>query len=285
MTKLQWNLPGSKKYETGVDRGVLFHLDGSGEYSDGEAWQGLTNVTKSPSGGEANKQYADNQVWLNILSVEEMGLTIECFMYPDGFKRYDGLVELAPGVSIGQQPRHPFGFCWRSMIVDDAGNEAYKLHFAWGCQAAPTEVANNTVNDTPEPVPFSYTVSTTPVPVENHKPTSYLEIDSSKVDPADLMVLEQVIYGTDLVDPRLPTPDAIAALFGGVILVTAEAPAYDEGTNTITIPTVVGVEYLIDGEVVPAGDVVITEDTVVEARATNGYVFTEVSDDDWAFEV
>ena len=287
MTKLQWNLPGTKKYETGVDRGVLFHPDENGEYTDGEAWQGLTNVTKSPSGGEANKQYADNQVWLNILSAEEMGLTIECLMFPDGFMRYDGLVELAPGVVIGQQPRTSFGFAWRSLIGSDLDGQdhGYKIHLAYGCLAAPSEASNPTVNDSPEPTAFSYTVSTTPREVENRKPTSYLEIDSTKVDPDELAAFEQVLYGTDLVDPAMPSPEAVAALFSGATMVTATEPVHDAEADTVTIPTIAGVEYLVDGEVVPAGVVAIpAEGLVVRARPTEGYFFAVTSDDDWFFE-
>jgi hypothetical protein len=228
--------------------------------------------------------------YLNLLSAEEFGATIEAFTYPDEFGQCDGTAEPTPGVALGQQRRKTFGMCYRTKIGTDLDSEAgYKLHIIYGAQAAPSEKAYATVNDSPEPITFSWEVTTTPVDVGtiggvSYKPTASLVVDSTKVDKAALSSLEDMLYGTAGADPELPKPADIVAMFTGTITeVTPTAPTYDNGTHTITIPSVTGVEYKINGEVV-TGSVVITQDTVVTANPLPGYKFPAVTDDDWFFD-
>jgi hypothetical protein len=181
------------------------------------AWNGLTAVTESPSGAEATALYADDTKYLNLTSAEEFGGTIEAYMYPDDFKACNGEAELATGVSIGQQSRKPFGFCYRTTIGSDTdGNDhGYKLHLIYGALASVSEKAYATINDSPEAITFSWEFSTTPVNVTGHKPTSLLTIDSTKVDSAKLAALEAVLYGSDSEEARLPLPDEVVTLLGG----------------------------------------------------------------------
>lgn len=284
MTQLVWNQPGERVFELGTDRGVLYHKDINGVYTDGEAWNGLKSVSKSPSGGEPTKMYADNMVWLTLLSVEEFAATIECMMYPKGFEKYDGLATPVPGVVLGQQPRESFGFSWRTLKGNDIeGQEAgYKIHLAYGCLAKPTEQAHNTINESPETTSFSYELSTTPVTVTGYKPTAYVCIDSTEVDAGDLAALELILYGSVGQTPKLPLPDQVLGLFSGAVLVAQPTPpTYDSGTDTLTIPSMTGVDYLIDGEVQPSGPQVITGDVDVEARPKNGYYFGDDADTYW----
>lgn len=286
MTLLKWDQVAEKVYETGVDRGVLYPTDASGAYPVGYAWNGLISVSESPSGAESNKQYADNQVYLNLTSAEEFSATLEAYTYPDEFALCDGSAEIAPGVFIGQQRRKPFGLSYRSLIGNDVESTdfGYKLHVVYGGLAAPTEKAYNTVNDSPEAATFSWEISTTPVPVPGHKPSATIVLDSTKVDAGKLADLEAILYGTAGSDPRLPLPEEIAALFGGTVVeVMALAPTYDSATDTLTIPNITGVIYKINGEVV-TGTVVITADTVVNAVPAPGYKFPAVSDDDWFYD-
>jgi hypothetical protein len=287
MAELVWDQVGERFYETGVDHGVLYIPDNNGVYNDGVAWNGLTSVSESPSGAEPNAQYADNIKYLNLFSAEEFGATIEAFTYPDEFAQFDGLGVPTPGVSVGQQNRRVFGLSYRTRLGNDVdGNDyGYKLHLIYGCQASPSEKAYSTNNDSPEVITFSWEVSTTPVAVTGLKPTSVITIDSTKVDADSLAALEQILYGAPGVDPALPLPDTVITMFSGTVTtVTATEPAYDSATDTITIPTVAGVTYYIDGVAVPAGPVVITEDTVVEARANAGYVLQSGTDNDWAYD-
>lgn len=287
MAELQWDLVGQRFYETGVDHGVLYIPDAGGAYSNGVAWNGLTSVTESPSGAEPNAQYADNIKYLNLYSAEEFSATIEAFTYPDEFAQFDGIATPTPGVMIGQQSRRLFGLSYRTRIGNDTDGDdhGYKLHLIYGCQASPSEKAYNTINDSPEAITFSWEVSTTPVAVTDHRPTSILTIDSTKVSAVDLADLEAFLYGTVGTDPSLPLPDAVIALFSGSqSTVVPTEPTYDAGTDTITIPSVTGVTYYINGLPVAAGPVVITEDTVVTARPNIGYVFPAVVDDDWFIE-
>ena len=213
MSKIVWDQTGERLYETGVKQGVLY-IPASGVYSKGVAWNGLTAVTESPSGAEATALYADDIKYLNLMSNEEFGCTIEAYTYPDEFAVCDGSASLAKGVSIGQQPRKTFGLCYRTTLGNDTdGNDhGYKLHMVYGCLAAPSEKAFSTINDSPEAITFSWEVSTTPVNVAGHKPTAHLEIDSTKADPVKLAALEDILYGKDEAEPRLPLPDEIVRL-------------------------------------------------------------------------
>lgn len=288
MTAIQWDQVGEREYETGVDHGVLYPRDNQGNYDHGVAWNGLVSVTESPSGAESNKQYADNIVYLNLISAEEYAATIEAFTYPDEFEECDGTAEIAPGVTIGQQNRRPFGMSYRTLKGNDvlATDFGYKLHLFWGGKAAPTEKAHTTVNDSPEAITFSWEVSTTPVSVPGFKPTATLTLDSTKVDPAKLAELETILYGTDGVDPRLPSPAEVLALFAGSSTEVAPAkPAFNDTTKVLTIPATTGVVYQIHGVTVAAGPITLTEDTVVVAKPAAGYKFPAVTDDDWLYEV
>ena len=214
MSKLVWDKTGERLYETGVKYGVLYVQEG-GIYPKGVAWNGLTAVTESPSGAEASPLYADDIKYLNLLSTEEFGASIEAYTYPDEFMQCDGSASLATGVYIGQQARKTFGMCYRTVLGNDVENNeyGYKLHLIYGALAAPSEKAYATINDSPEAITFSWEVTTTPVEVAGHKPTASVTIDSTKVDADKLKALEAILYGSEDAEARLPLPDEIATLF------------------------------------------------------------------------
>lgn len=286
MTKLVWDQTGARLYETGVNKGVLYIPDEGGVYDSGVAWNGLTTVTESPSGAEATALYADNIKYLNLISAEEFGATIEAYTYPDEFGQFDGTASPTPGVSVGQQNRKAFGlsYCTRVGNDVDGSDYGYKIHLIYNATAAPSEKAYATINDSPEAITFSWELTTTPVNAgDGLKPTAQLTIDSTKVDADALADLEDILYGTAGQDPRLPLPVEVLSLFSGTVTeVTAAAPTYDSGTDIVTIPTVTGVIYSVDGEDVPSGAYgPITATIVVEARPAAGYVLSDTSDDDW----
>ncbi len=284
MAKLTWDDTGKRFYETGVDHGVLYLQNQQGAYNTGVSWNGLTTVTESPSGAEANPQYADNIKYLNLISAEEFGCTIEAFTYPDEFAQCDGTATPVAGVAVGQQTRKTFGLSYRTKLGNDIDGTdyGYKLHLVYGALAAPSEKAYATINDSPEAITFSWEVTTTPVDVPNLKPTATLTIDSTKVASAQLAELEALLYGTAGTDAQLPLPGDVIAMFEGTVVeVTPAAPT--QVGNDVTIPSVTGVIYKIDGSVV-TGTVTITDDVVVTATPASGYKFPAVSDDDWYFE-
>ena len=217
MSKLVWDKTGERLYETGVKQGVLYPMDAKGTYPKGVPWNGLTNVTESPSGAEATALYADDIKYLNLMSNEEFGGTIEAYTYPDEFAECDGSASIATGVYIGQQPRKTFGLCYRTTLGNDVESNAhgYKLHLVYGALASPSEKAYSTINDNPEAVTFSWEFSTTPVNVTGFKPTACLTIDSTKVGAEKLAALEKILYGDDSDESavaRLPLPDEVAQI-------------------------------------------------------------------------
>lgn len=213
MAKLVWDKSGERYYETGVSNGVLYVADAQGTYPNGVAWNGLTAVTESPSGAEATPLYADNIKYLNLMSAEEFGATIEAYTYPDEFMECDGSASLTTGVYIGQQSRKTFGMCYRTVVGNDINNDlGYKLHLIYGAMASPSEKAYATINDSPEAITFSWEVTTTPVEVTGFKPTASITIDSTKVDAGKLAALEAVLYGGEEAEARLPLPDEVKTL-------------------------------------------------------------------------
>ena len=214
--KLIWDKIGERFFETGVNKGVLYPQDATGAYPRGVAWNGLTAVTESPSGAEATPLYADNIKYLNLMSAEEFGATVEAYTYPKEFGACNGEGELAEGISIGQQKRTPFGMAYQTKIGNDIDSEAgYKIHLIYGALAAPSEKAYNTVNDSPEAITFSWELTTTPVEVEGFKPTATLVIDSTKVDAEKLAALEAVLYGTESEEAKLPLPNEVLSIING----------------------------------------------------------------------
>ena len=213
MPRLTWDDLGKRFYETGVKQGVLYPQVG-GAYPKGVAWNGLTAVTESPSGAEPTPLYADDIKYLELTSNEEFGCTIEAYTYPDEFKACNGEATLAEGVTIGQQTRVPFGFCYKTVLGNDEkkNDYGYKLHLVYGATASVSEKAFQTINDSPEAITFSWEVTTTPVAVKGFKPTAILTIDSTTIAADKLTALEDILYGKDEAEARLPLPDEIAEI-------------------------------------------------------------------------
>lgn len=271
MAALTWDNVGERFYETGVDQGVLYIPDTNGNYSvtPGVPWNGLVSVTESPSGAEANAQYADNTKYLNLYSVEEFSATVEAFTFPDEFNQFDGIVTQNSGVYIGQQARKTFGLSYRTKVGNDVNDDlGYKYHLVYGLKASPSEKAYSTVSDSPEPITFSWEVMSTPVSVTGQKPTSILTIDSRKVQAANLLSLTNALYGTGGSDARLPLPDEVVAMFaGGVTTITsaalaAAAPTFNATTGVVTITALTGVRWVLTNSAVSG--------VSVSAGATSG---------------
>ena len=219
MSKLVWDKTGERLYETGVKQGVLYPQAAAGTYPKGVAWNGLTNITESPSGAEATALYADDIKYLNLVSAEEFGGTIEAYTYPDEFAECDGSAALTDGVFIGQQDRKTFGLCYRTTLGNDvdSNGHGYKLHLIYGALAAPSEKAYATINDSPEAITFSWEFKTTPVNVAGHKPTASLTLDSTKVSETKMAALEKVLYGDGDTEARLPLPDEVVQILTSAV--------------------------------------------------------------------
>lgn len=231
MSKLQWDKTGERFYELGVDRGVLYPMKADGTYDNGVVWNGLTGVTESPDGADANDLWADNIKYATLRAVETFGGTIEAYTYPDEFGACDGTAEPVTGVKLGQQKRSPFGFCFRSQIGNDTAGEAddgYLLHIIYNATASPSDRSYETINDSPDAITFSWEFTTSPVSVgiDGYKAISTITVDSRKftttADKAKLTNLENLLYGTDPTtvggsdgtDPQLPTPLTVLTTLG-----------------------------------------------------------------------
>ena len=289
MSRITWDVASERRVENGVDRGILFEPT-AGVYSHGVPWNGLVNVNEEPSGAEPTKHYASNIPHVTMYSAEEFSATIEAFMAPREFDKFDGVHTSANGVKYHGQGRGVFGLYYRTNVATAEDPEAgYKHHLVYGCQAAPSARNYSTVSDSPEPITFSWTLSTQPVQIAGDlKPTSFIAIDSTDptVDPERLAALLDIIYGTAGADPRLPLPDEVEVIMGtGVTSVTPLPPTFN-GTDTITIPTQAGVVYTdASGAALSAGALAISADTVIKARPAPAYTFAGVYVDAWMFDV
>ena len=214
MAKLVFDELGKRFYETGVSNAVLFPQADDGTYPKGVAWNGITAANESPSGAESNDQYADNMVYLSLTGAEKFEGTIEAFSSPAEFDECDGMKELSKGLTVHQQTRKPFGFAYKSILGNDIkGNEyGYKLHIWYGCKAAPSERSHSTVNDSPEPQNPSWSISSTPVAVPGAKPSSVLTFNSTTTPADKLKKIEDILYGTEAADARLPLPTELLEL-------------------------------------------------------------------------
>lgn len=260
MTKLTWDTAGNRQYETGVRQGVLYKQV-TGAYPLGVAWNGLTAVTESPSGAESNPLYADDIKYLDLRSAEEFGATIEAYTYPDEFAECDGSGALAVGVKVGQQTRKPFGLCYKTVLGNDVDGEdyGYKLHLIYGAIASPSEKAYQTINDSPEAITFSWEVTTTPVAVPGFKPSASIEIDSTKVGPAKLSTLEDILYGTAGSDPRLPLPAEIYTIM-------TEAAPSALALSTI-VPAVGATDIAVGANIVLTFNNAISKESIIVTKA------------------
>lgn len=216
MAILQWDDTGNKIFEAGVQQGVLFVKDSAGAYPLGVPWNGLISVSENPTGGEPNPSYADNIKYLNLISMEEFGATVEAYTYPDEFAQCDGSAEGETGVMLGQQGRKTFGLAYKTFVGNDVDDleHGYKLHLVYGCLASPSEKAYSTINESPEAITFSWEVTTTAEQVAGFKPTSIITIDSRKANATDLATLEDELFGTAVIDANLPLPDEVLTIMG-----------------------------------------------------------------------
>jgi hypothetical protein len=214
MSKLEWDKEGERFYETGVEKGVLYPYN-SGKYTPGVAWNGLSKVTESPSGAEPTDIYADNKKYLSLMSSEEFGATIEAYTYPDEFGPCNGTDELSDGVVIHQQSRSKFGFSYvtKRGNDEDADDYGYIIHLVYNALASPSEKGYESENETPNAMTLSWEISATKINVPGYKPTALITIDSTKVDSDKLAAFEDILYGTEKDEARLPLPDEIITFF------------------------------------------------------------------------
>lgn len=284
MAKLEWDKSGERIYETGVSNGVLYLLDNAGAYSQGVVWNGLTNVSESPEGAEATALYADNIKYLNLMSTEEFKATVEAYTYPDEFGACNGELELADGVSIGQQKRKTFGMSYKTKVGNDVDSDlGYKIHLIYGALAAPSEKAYATINDSPEAITFSWELSTTPVAVTGAKPTASLVIDSTKTTAEKMAAIEAILYGSENSDARLPLPDEVLSIMNGkevssIAITTAPTKtSYTAGETFDATGMVVTATYTdsTTAEVTnytfsPSGALATTDETVTISYTSGG---------------
>lgn len=291
MTKFTWDGPGQRKFETGVDHGILFPSGG-----DGVPWNGLTTVTETPAGADNTKTYADNILYGSIRAAETFGGTVEAYMCPKAFLECDGFV-IVNGVVVGQQPRKPFDLFYRTKVGTDLDPDAgFKYHFGYGLTTSPSEKAYATVNDSPEMTSFSWAFESTPVSFQDVdfvalRPTSLLVIDSTDtdVDATLLADLLEIVEGTDLDDGRMPTPDEVlnamgAALTAVNLATPANQPTYNSGTHVVTLPTVTGVVWKIGGVTkTPGAQPALTSGQTAEVTAHAAAGYNLVGNDNWSF--
>lgn len=266
MSRLVWDTIGERFFETGVDQCVLYPISNNA-YPMGYAWNGITGVSESPSGADANAIYADNIKYLNLRAAEEFGATVTAYTYPDEFAECDGSASPVKGLTVGQQTRKMFGLCYRSRLGNDTdgSDHGYKLHLVYGLTASPSERGYSTINDSPEAIEFSWEMNSTPVSVTGLKPTSVITISSEDFTEAQMQVIEDVLYGDASNNPRLPLPDEVIALMGSNV--------YEISLDKANATLAVGRTMKLNATVSPSGTAVTwTSSDSEKASVSNGTV-------------
>lgn len=238
MTRMLWGDSGNRFFETGVDRGVLYLSD-----QDGVPWNGLTSVEESPTGGEARPYYQDGVKFLNISGREEFEATIEAFSSPTEFGVCDGTVSIQKGLFVTQQPRRAFGLSYRTMVGNDLDGveHGYKIHLVYNALAAPSSRANSTMTNSPEATTLSWAITTLPPSFTGYKPTAHLVIDSRTTPKGLLSAIEDILYGSDAADPRMPLVSELISMFQSQGPLTRRNlhinPSFRTANNTNTLRT------------------------------------------------
>lgn len=218
MSVLTWDGVGKKEFQYGVSKGVLFKLDKTAKKWMGVAWNGLTNVTDSPEGGDVEEKYADNILYASVRGVEKFGGSIECFTYPDEFLGCIGKQEVIPGVTVGQQNRDVFCFAYRTELGNDQDqNAGYIINIVYNSTANASEMSHDTTEESVDFEPMSFDFDSNTVPVTGKKSTSKLEIKSTTTDPKAVKAVEDLIYGTEQKNSELLMPDDLFALMDAAI--------------------------------------------------------------------
>lgn len=257
MPKLIWDNVGEKKFEAGIDHGVLYPQESNGTYPEGVVWNGLTSVSETPEGGDPNDFYADNIKYGTLRGTENFNGSIEAYMFPDEFYEMDGSAEIATGIRVSGQSRKTFGLCYRSLIGNDVSglDLGYKIHLVYGASVSPSDQSHETINDSPEPGTMSWEFTTVPVPVTGMTPTAHLVIDSTKVDSTALTTLEEVLYGSDTTYVYFPTSDETKQT--GKTYYTKSGDTYSEFTGSEFAPGTTYYERTTAGPRLPLPDEIL----------------------------
>lgn len=201
MSRIVWDEVGVRRFETGVDRGVFYTA------TEGVPWNGLISVDVSQSGVTSTPVYFDDKKINEIVYIGDISAKVKAYTYPDEFLPYDGFAEPAEGMFIDGQSRGTFGLAYRSLIGDDVDglDRGYKIHLLYNLTAIPDDITHQTIDANVAPIDFSWTFTSVPDEIVGFRPSSHMVIDSTKVDPVVLSALEDILYGTEIDAPRMPS--------------------------------------------------------------------------------
>lgn len=209
MPRVEWDDIGSRRFETGIDRGMIYVPPAAGV-----VWNGLVGVSEVPTGGTAREFYIDGEKYLNLSSLEEYSATIEAFASPPEFAPCAGLLRLSAGLYACDQHRQAFSLSYRTSIGYNwrSYSEGYKVHLVYNVTATVADFTHETITDRHPLKTRSWTIFTTPEDIPSVKPASHFVVNSLKVDPAELAAVEDILYGTSTTEPRFPTVDELMAV-------------------------------------------------------------------------
>lgn len=242
MTKLLWDQIGERVYQLGVDRGVFYsplHMVGIGYAGrpQGFSWSGLVSVDEVHEGVSSKPIFFNGIKTFDVVTDGDFSAKVKALTYPDEFMMFDGYVDTSEGLLLDSQPRDTFGLSYRTMVGNDVDGTdlGYKIHILYNLTSIADDIAVKTVDTNIEPIEFGWTFNGTPEPFPSNRPTAHLVIDSRTTRPEVLSLLEDYLYGTESVEPRLPTVSDIIDIMCVVIT--------EDGAGTWTAT---GPDYLIE---------------------------------------
>lgn len=192
-----WDTLGTHTFERGLDRGMIYLQNSSGDYINGVSWSGLTSVSLGQNNTGFEPSYYDGYKIMDVFDRGYVSGTISAFSYPDLMTYAEGGDDQTNFITINGQNFSRFAMSYRTQNSHDLNESAgYKIHILYNMVAQRTSLDFSTINESSDAIEFTWDFSCTPAFAgATLKPTSHVVIDTRKVSSGIVTNIENNLYG------------------------------------------------------------------------------------------